>query len=142
MDGYWRQNITSSLIIMLCIPPPHTYEFEKQYLNIWSTAQLCSLWKAKGISKFHDLQGADRTTKIHYFYNFVVFFFLQYLYLCDFQRVIRVQEHPYRRWNSYTWSIVKDTGKILGSLYCTRKQLISPAIIYRYKSQIIPKLNY
>lgn len=59
-----------------------------------------------------------------------------------FERLLGFKFTPNFNWNSYTRSIIKDTGRLVGTLYCSRKHLIpalslqaSNSILYLYKSQ-------
>ena len=49
---------------------------------------------------------------------------------------------PDLKWNSYIASVAKDTARMVGSLYRSKKFLTPKAILYLYKSQIRPKMEY
>ena len=46
------------------------------------------------------------------------------------------------KWNSYISSIASEASKMIGSLYRSRKYLTPSAILYLYKSQIRPRMEY
>ena len=49
---------------------------------------------------------------------------------------------PDLKWNSYILSVAKETGKMVGSFFTSKKFLTPEAILYLYKSQIRPKMEY
>lgn len=46
------------------------------------------------------------------------------------------------KWNSFIRSIKKNSGKMIGSLYHSRKHLTTHDVLYIYKSQIRSKIRY
>ena len=46
------------------------------------------------------------------------------------------------KWNSYILSVAKEAGKMVGSFFRSKKYLTPAAILYLYKSQIRPKMEY
>ena len=48
---------------------------------------------------------------------------------------------PDLKWNSYIASVARDTARMVGSLYRSKKFLTPRAILYLYKSQIRPKIT-
>ena len=59
-----------------------------------------------------------------------------------FDRLLGLKFTPDLRWNTYIRSVAKATGKMVGSFYRSKKYLTPPAILYLYKSQIRPKMEY
>ena len=49
---------------------------------------------------------------------------------------------PNFKWDIYIQHIAKDAARIVGSFYRSRKFLTPDAILYLYKSQIHPKIEY
>ena len=49
---------------------------------------------------------------------------------------------PNLKWGIYMQSIAKDAARMVGSFYRARKFLTPAAILYLYKSQIRPKIEY
>merc|ERR1712148_109025 len=49
---------------------------------------------------------------------------------------------PDLKWNSYILSVAMETGKMVGSFFRSKKYLTPAAILYLYKSQIRPKMEY
>ena len=46
------------------------------------------------------------------------------------------------KWKDYIFSVAKDVSKMIGSLFRSRAYLTPEAILYLYKSQIRPKMEY
>ena len=46
------------------------------------------------------------------------------------------------KWKEYIFSVAKDVSKMIGSLFRSRAYLTPEAILYLYKSQIRPKMEY
>ena len=46
------------------------------------------------------------------------------------------------RWNSYILSVAKEASKMVGSFFRSKRYLTPPAILYLYKSQIRPRMEY
>ena len=46
------------------------------------------------------------------------------------------------RWNSYILSVAKETSKMVGSFFRSKRFLTPAAILYLYKSQIRPRMEY
>ena len=49
---------------------------------------------------------------------------------------------PDLKWDYYISSVAKGTARMAGSFYRSRKFLTSKALLYLYKSQIRPKMEY
>ena len=59
-----------------------------------------------------------------------------------FERFLGLKLTPDLKWNSYILSVAKEAGKMVGSFFRTRKYLTPAAILYLYKSQIRPRMEY
>lgn len=54
------------------------------------------------------------------------------------EQLLGLKQNPDHEWNSYIQTLVKDTGKIIDSLWHSSKYLSPPDILYVYKSPIRP----
>ena len=58
------------------------------------------------------------------------------------ERLLGLKFTPDLKWNAYILAVAADTGKMVGSFYRSRKYLTPSALLYLYKSQIRPKMEY
>ena len=58
------------------------------------------------------------------------------------EKLLGLKLTPDLKWNAYILAVAADTGKMVGSFYRSRKYLTPPALLYLYKSQIRPKMEY
>ena len=58
------------------------------------------------------------------------------------ERLLGLKLTPDLKWNSYILSVAMETGKMVGSFFRSKKYLTPAAILYLYKSQIRPKMEY
>ena len=58
------------------------------------------------------------------------------------ERLLGLKLTPDLKWNSYILSVAKEAGRMVGSFYRSKKFLTPAAILYLYKSQIRPKMEY
>ena len=59
-----------------------------------------------------------------------------------FDRLLGLKITPDLKWNEYIREVAKVAGKMVGSLLRSRKYLSPESILYLYKSQIRPKMEY
>ena len=59
-----------------------------------------------------------------------------------FDKLLGLKFTPDLRWNCYIRSVAKSAGKMVGSFYRSRKYLTPDAILYLFKSQIRPTMEY
>ena len=59
-----------------------------------------------------------------------------------FDKLLGLKFTPDLKWNSYIESVAKETAKMVGSLHRSKRYLTPPAILYLYKSQIRPRMEY
>ena len=59
-----------------------------------------------------------------------------------FDKLLGLTFTPDLKWNTYIKSVAKVAGKMVGSLYRSRRYLTADAILYLYKSQVRPKMEY
>ena len=60
----------------------------------------------------------------------------------SFDKLLGLKFTPDLKWNSYIESVAKETAKMVGSLHRSKRYLTPPAILYLYKSQIRPRMEY
>ena len=60
----------------------------------------------------------------------------------SFDRLLGLKFTSDLRWNSYIKEVTKNVSKMVGSFYRSRKFLSAESILYLYKSQIRPKMEY
>ena len=60
----------------------------------------------------------------------------------DLDKLLGLKFIPDLRWNTYIRSSAKSAGKMVGSFYRSRKYLTPEAMLYLYKSQIRPQMEY
>ena len=58
------------------------------------------------------------------------------------EKLLGLKLTPDLKWNAYILAEAADTGKMVGFFYRSRKYLTTPALLYLYKSQIRPKMEY
>merc|ERR1712215_258105 len=58
------------------------------------------------------------------------------------ERLLGLKFTPDLKWNSYIASVAKEASKMIGSLYRSREYLTPSSILYLYKSQIRPTMEY
>ena len=58
------------------------------------------------------------------------------------ERLLGLKLTPDLRWNSYILSVVKEASKMVGSFFRSKRFLTPAAILYLYKSQIRPRMEY
>ena len=59
-----------------------------------------------------------------------------------FDKLLGLKITPDLKWDSYLDNVKKEVAKMVGSLSRSRKFLTPPAILYLYKSQIRPRMEY
>ena len=59
-----------------------------------------------------------------------------------FDKLLGLKFTPDLKWNSYIESVAKEAAKMVGSLHQSKRYLTPPAILYLYKSQICPRMEY
>ena len=57
-------------------------------------------------------------------------------------RLGRVKSSSDLKWNNYIEDVGKDVYKMIGSFYQSKKYLTPESLLYLYKSQIRPKMEY
>ena len=60
----------------------------------------------------------------------------------SFDRLLGLKITPDLKWNEYIGEVAKVAGKMVGSLFRSRRYLSPASILYLYKSQIRPKMEY
>ena len=58
------------------------------------------------------------------------------------EKLLGLKLTPDLKWNAYILAVAADTGKMVGSFYRSRKYLTPSALLYLYKSQIRPRMEY
>lgn len=58
------------------------------------------------------------------------------------RRLLGLTLTPVHEWNAYIYDVAKDDGRIVDSLYRSRKCLTVAAILYLYKRQTRQRLAY
>ena len=57
-------------------------------------------------------------------------------------KLLGLKFSPDLKWDSYIASVAKDTARMVGSFYRSKQFLTCKALLYLYKSQIRPKMEY